>query len=72
MSSGDSPVTFQGFDKKDWLYRETLVDDCKEKIQCLTNALLVEHDDTGKHKKCFEYYQLLHRMHKKVNQEASK
>ena len=45
MSSGDSPVTFQGFDKKDWLYRETLVDDCKEKIQCLTNALLVEPDD---------------------------
>jgi tetratricopeptide (TPR) repeat protein len=45
MSSGDSPVTFQGFDKKDWLYRELLVDDSKEKIQCLTNALLVEPDD---------------------------
>jgi predicted Zn-dependent protease len=45
MSSGEKPMTFLGLDKKDWLHREILVDSDKEKIQCLSNALMVDPED---------------------------
>lgn len=38
-------MTFLGFDKKDWLHKKLLVDEDKEKIQCLTNALFVDPND---------------------------
>ena len=38
-------MTFLGFDKKDWIYRNSIVDTDKERIQCLSNALFVDPDD---------------------------
>lgn len=45
MSQGESPLTFLGFDKKDWIHKESLVNEDKEKIQCLTNALFADPND---------------------------
>ena len=40
-------MTFLGLDKKDWIYRESIVDDPKEKIRCLSNALIVDPTDAN-------------------------
>ena len=38
-------MTFKGLDKKDWLHREYLSDDDKQKIECLSNAIFNDPND---------------------------
>ena len=38
-------MTIKGLDKKDWLHREYLSDNEKQKIDCLSNAIFIDPDD---------------------------